>query len=194
MTCCKCGADKAEGKRCAACATAYRSVWVTRNKDKIAKYGHKFFKAHYVKRPRKAKRSLAEKRAAEKAYRERNKAAIAADQRVRYAVAKAGRAAYCASWKKTNKANVAAYTHARRARERAAPGAFTAEEFIRICSDQGGACFDCGIVIALTVGHLIPLSQPGTSNYPENIIGQCQRCNSKQGRNIHPSVLESAVA
>lgn len=80
-----------------------------------------------------------------------------------------------------------AYWHKRRALSVNAEGHFTEAEWKRIVENQHGRCFDCGEERKLTVGHLVPLCKDG-SNWPENIVGQCQRCNSKQGQKLHPSV------
>lgn len=92
------------------------------------------------------------------------------------------------NWERLRKVHLT-YWHKRRAIQSSAEGLFTREEWLAICEKQRDRCFDCGEERKLTIGHLVPLSKGG-SNWPDNIVGQCQRCNSKQGSQLHPSVKE----
>lgn len=99
--------------------------------------------------------------------------------------------AYRDAWRKKNwdrlKAVYNGYYRKRRALLAGAEGTFTEDEWLAITERQHGRCFDCGEERKLTIGHLVPLSKGG-SNWPTNIVGQCLRCNSKQGTKIHPSI------
>ena len=83
------------------------------------------------------------------------------------------------------------YWRKRRALLANAEGSFTQDEWLAICERQNGKCFDCGQERRMTIGHLVPLCKGG-SNWPSNIVAQCQRCNSSQGQRIHPSLLEAS--
>lgn len=87
-----------------------------------------------------------------------------------------------------NRESYYAYSRARRALKRNAPGSgLSAEQWRGIIASQHGKCFDCGARERLTVGHLIPLSRGGWHD-PSNVAGQCLRCNLQQGTKIHPSL------
>jgi hypothetical protein len=49
-------------------------------------------------------------------------------------------------------------------------------------------CHDCSSKDKLTIGHLIPLCYPISSNNIENIIRQCWECNKRQSTFIHEKV------
>ena len=76
----------------------------------------------------------------------------------------------------------------RRARMAKAEGKFTPEDWRRVVVGQESRCFDCGERCKLTIGHLRPIVRGGRHS-PENIVGQCRRCNSVQGQRIHPILL-----
>jgi 5-methylcytosine-specific restriction endonuclease McrA len=69
--------------------------------------------------------------------------------------------------------------------ERRRPGDCSEREWQHIVEHQGRKCFDCGEKKPLTKGHLIPVAHPNASHNPENIVGQCRSCNSKQNIRIH---------
>lgn len=73
----------------------------------------------------------------------------------------------------------------RRARLLSAEGSWTENDWFKILEHHCHRCVDCGRSdVKLTVGHAIPLCRGG-SNYPNNLIPQCQQCNSSQGIKIH---------
>lgn len=114
----------------------------------------------------------ARKSASDRAYRVANREALDAKKRA-YVATPQGKA--------VRKAAGTAY----RARRHGAPGRLRARDWRATVERQGGRCIDCGDLVALTVGHLVPLSREGT-NDPANIVGQCAPCNSRQGTKIHP--------
>ncbi len=57
-----------------------------------------------------------------------------------------------------------------------------------IAASKEGTSAPNGKAMKLTRGHAVPLCKGG-SNSIINIIPQCLRCDLKQGRNIHPSVV-----
>ena len=97
-------------------------------------------------------------------------------------------------WQKVYPGKANARNHKRRARVKGVPGDFTDEEFQMKVDSQNGLCFDCKKPFdntktgRVTRGHLIPVSQPGSTNDISNLVAQCQSCNSKQYTKIHPSV------
>lgn len=91
-------------------------------------------------------------------------------------------------WKNKNPDKILAYRiksdHKRRARERDAPGQFSAEDFNTLCAKYGNRCLKCGRSnwdVFLTADHVILLSAGG-SNWIDNIQPLCQPCNSSKGR------------
>lgn len=67
----------------------------------------------------------------------------------------------------------------RRAHKKRAGGTHTAADLRRQYVVQSGHCFWCdvGLGVRYHVDHLIPLSRPGTSNDPWNIVLACAPCN-----------------
>jgi 5-methylcytosine-specific restriction endonuclease McrA len=93
-------------------------------------------------------------------------------------------------WKKANPGRVKVNNQKRRAAKKEAAGSVTYAQWEAVCKKQKGKCYDCGRAdVKLTMGHGVPL-YAGGSHDVSNIIAQCQRCNCKQGKRIHPEFLE----
>lgn len=79
------------------------------------------------------------------------------------------------------------YVHARRAKRRDNGGSYTPEEWKALCSLYDYRCLCCGEIFEfddLTVDHVVPIAQGGTSNI-ENLQPLCLPCNqSKHDRII----------
>ena len=67
----------------------------------------------------------------------------------------------------------------------------------RVHERSGGRCHYCGIEKKLlTIDHVVPLAQGGTS-YITNLVGACSKCNSAKGqlsaevfiRNVLPGLI-----
>lgn len=86
-------------------------------------------------------------------------------------------------WRSKNPDKVLALNNNRRARELAAAGSFTAEEWASKCAEYHNKCAYCRQATKLTVQHVIPLSRNGPNDI-SNIVPACQSCNSKIGTNI----------
>ena len=71
--------------------------------------------------------------------------------------------------------------HRYRARHREAEGHFTAAEWIGLVTQFGGVCGYCGAEGPLQADHRVPLCRGGT-NFIENIIPACARCNQRKGK------------
>lgn len=86
------------------------------------------------------------------------------------------------AWRRRNPEAILAHNHARRARERRSAGRWTAKDIALIYEAQRGRCAYC--LSALEGGyhrdHVVPLSQPGASNWPWNIALSCQPCNNRK--------------
>ena len=67
----------------------------------------------------------------------------------------------------------------RRARELAAEGSHTTAEWIALLEEHGYRCTYCGTDGPLEPDHRIPLARGGT-NYIENILPACRRCNTRK--------------
>lgn len=67
----------------------------------------------------------------------------------------------------------------RRGRMRAAAGSFTQAEWVTLVAEYGGRCAYCGREAPLQVEHRIPLAKGG-SNFIENILPACARCNARK--------------
>jgi 5-methylcytosine-specific restriction endonuclease McrA len=68
----------------------------------------------------------------------------------------------------------------RRARERAAEGEHTTEEWTALCHAYDNRCLRCGDEGPLTVDHIVPLTRGGTHNLA-NLQPLCARCNVSKG-------------
>ena len=74
---------------------------------------------------------------------------------------------------------VVQFSHARRARVRAASGKFTSREWMALKDACGHICLCCGTKNKLTADHVIPLARGG-SNDISNIQPLCKTCNFKK--------------
>jgi 5-methylcytosine-specific restriction endonuclease McrA len=88
---------------------------------------------------------------------------------------------YSKRWRARNPEKVTAANASRRARLKAAPGAYTASDVRDCLVTQGARCFYCLASLAdgYHVDHMTPLARGG-SNGPENIVCSCPTCNSKK--------------
>lgn len=127
--------------------------------------------------------------AAHKDWAARNREAVNAYSREYYIQNRAKKRMQKLTWKINNPDAVRVMVHRRRAAYKAG-GHLSAAQWRGICEGQDHKCFDCGEAKPLTIGHIVPLSKGG-GNHAENIIAQCQSCNSKQGRQIHPKFREA---
>jgi 5-methylcytosine-specific restriction endonuclease McrA len=69
---------------------------------------------------------------------------------------------------------------ARRARQKAAEGRFTAADIRALETRQRGKCACCGKKRNLAVDHIVPLAKGGT-NWPNNLQLLCTSCNCAKG-------------
>ncbi len=70
--------------------------------------------------------------------------------------------------------------HKRKARMLGCDGAFTTEEWKRLCDHYGNVCLCCGEQKPLTVDHVVPISLGG-ANSIDNIQPLCGTCNRAKG-------------
>lgn len=68
----------------------------------------------------------------------------------------------------------------RRAREKAAVGTFTAQEWVDLCAQYDNQCLCCGKATKLVRDHVRPLALGGTNDI-SNIQPLCQPCNRRKG-------------
>ncbi len=68
-----------------------------------------------------------------------------------------------------------------RARRLNVPGKLTTQQVLDLFESQNDTCLACGLIGDLTLDHVIPLTDPRSTNLPENTQGLCRHCNlSKQ--------------
>ncbi len=83
-----------------------------------------------------------------------------------------------------NRDRYRSYQHQYRSQKLKNGGSHTAEDIQRQYESQQGRCFWCSEhVTAYHVDHVIPLSRGG-SDYPENIVITCPRCNTSKNDKI----------
>jgi 5-methylcytosine-specific restriction endonuclease McrA len=100
--------------------------------------------------------------------------------------------AYNQAYDKANPKKALARRWKRIARVKAAEGTFQASDIITIFESQNHTCLACKQQKPLTIDHIIPISRGGT-NWPSNLQGLCQSCNSrKSDRTWNEFLLEVA--
>lgn len=62
-------------------------------------------------------------------------------------------------------------------------GSYTQEDWDALCARYGNKCLWCDVKTALTVDHVVPLSQGG-SNTIDNLQPLCARCNGRKHSRI----------
>ena len=137
--------------------------------------------------------------AASKAYREQHREKILEQQRVWNAHNSERLKPYRANYYRVNKEEICARERERYAREYAAEpekyrakfherrarihsngGSYTTEEWRELCKRYGNICLRCFAKTRLTVDHIVPVSQGGTSDI-ENLQPLCRYCNTVKG-------------
>jgi 5-methylcytosine-specific restriction endonuclease McrA len=134
---------------------AYAREWLQRNAQKARDAVRRWNKAHPEQR-RAAKRLYYAR------HRVQHKAVMAAYHRAHPEVLRAKSNAY-------------------RARGRQAEGHFTSREWLALVESHGRRCAYCGVAAPLEVDHRIPLDRGGT-NWINNILPACRRCNGAKHR------------
>lgn len=89
-------------------------------------------------------------------------------------------------WNQENKELKRIYCQNRRAMKAKNGGKLTIQEWELIKTEQDYKCWDCGSKTELTMGHAIPISKGGRTDY-FNILAQCMPCNHKQAQNVNPT-------
>lgn len=69
------------------------------------------------------------------------------------------------------------------AKRKANGGNFTTDEWLDLCSSFGNVCVGCGTDERLTIDHIIPITQGGSSGI-ENLQPLCKPCNSSKGSRV----------
>ncbi len=121
------------------------------------------------------------------------RAKAAARLRARYAADPVPHRQRALAWARANPEKACALTQRRRARQAAAPGDFTVEEFAALCEAHDHRCVYCGCHTKLTADHVIPLSRGG-SNYISNIVPACRPCNASKGTRTAEEFLAARAA
>jgi 5-methylcytosine-specific restriction endonuclease McrA len=113
----------------------------------------------------------------------RKEYALHTDRIAKYAQtskAVASRKALVKRYQKEHPKRYAEYTRVRNHRKRGNGGSYTADEWQALCVKYNYRCVCCRQVKPLTVDHVIPISQGGTSLI-DNLQPLCRECNSKKG-------------
>jgi len=103
----------------------------------------------------------------------------AAKNRLYYARHKEERNAHNAIYFREHPEVVLAKWQNYRARKRDAEGSFTSAEWLTLVATHKKCCAYCGDAGPLEADHRLPLSRGG-SNYIENILPACRRCNARK--------------
>jgi 5-methylcytosine-specific restriction endonuclease McrA len=98
-------------------------------------------------------------------------------------------------WQIENPDRVRVNIENRRARLANAPGFYSEQDVIEMLNRQGRKCHYCGCDVSSgkhTVDHSIPISRGG-SNWPENLVVSCARCNAIKGVKTPPEFYEYLI-
>lgn len=97
---------------------------------------------------------------------------------------------YKKEYKKRNRDKFSMLESRRRARKAGSGGSHTIEQRREKFLQLGNVCYYCGIPGEMTVDHMIPISRGGT-DFVDNIVPACQRCNSKKHDRTAQEFFES---
>ena len=125
------------------------------------------------------KRNAAKAREAMSRWRAAHREQDRANKRDYYARNPERSKAAVAAYRLANPEVVRVVRRLRRAREVAAVGAYATAQWLELVGLYGGRCGYCGIAATLEPDHRVPLSRGG-SNFIENIIPCCRRCNTRK--------------
>ena len=186
--CSKCGTTKpaaafSKSKRekdglksyCGGCGSVMRHAWYLRNAEREIAKTAEWQKANPERKKRIAKHTYfnnhESRRGRAKAAYDRNKEAILATSRAKYATD----AAY--------RAKMVANSNRRCVRKMNAAGSCTVAEWVSILEEYNHCCAYClrheSIVGKMSMDHMTPLARGGT-NDPDNIAPACRPCNSSK--------------
>jgi 5-methylcytosine-specific restriction endonuclease McrA len=88
---------------------------------------------------------------------------------------------WVSAWQKKNPEKTRGMRQRTSARRRSNyQGSFTAAEWTALCAFYDNRCCCCGATAPLTVDHIVPVSQGGTSDI-SNIQALCSTCNARKG-------------
>jgi len=131
------------------------------------------------------KRNAEKAREAMRRWRERHPEAHRAENAAYYARHSERLKRRIEDYHRANPAIVHAKSQKHRALRLAADGSFTASEWKVLVDAYGGRCAYCGEFAKLEPDHRVALSRGG-SNWIENILPACHRCNARKQRMGEP--------
>ena len=139
-----------------------------KNPDRRREYGREWIRRN----PEKAREAM-------RRWRQRHPEKHNAQGRDYYARHKQRLAPYFATYIRTHRELRQAIRARRRSRELSAEGNHTSEQWLALLQTYGYRCTYCGADGPLEPDHRVPLARGGT-NYIENIVPACRRCNTRK--------------
>ena len=139
-----------------------------KNPERRREYGREWMRRN----PGKAREAM-------RRWRQRHPEKHNAQGRDYYARHKQSLASYFATYIRTHRELRQAIRARRRSRELAAEGNHTTEQWLALLRTYGHRCAYCDAAGPLEPDHRIPLARGGT-NYIENIVPACRRCNTRK--------------
>lgn len=97
-------------------------------------------------------------------------------------------------WRRNNLDKKRQLNQAYRARKAVSRGSYTVEDLKHIYKCQNGVCPSCKRAFSfddLSVDHIIPISWPDSSNWPNNIQLLCRSCNSSKSNHTDKDFRET---
>jgi len=89
---------------------------------------------------------------------------------------------YHREWSATNRDKECASSNRRRSLKAGDGGSYTAEEWLALCAQYDNQCIGPGPHGGkLTVDHVIPVGQPGSTSNIDNLQPLCKSCNVRKG-------------
>ncbi len=151
--CCQCEREKTRKNPK---KLAYMKIYAERNKARIAEYQSKYY--------------------------EENAEKIKEYAKGRYQEKKPTMLMQMKEWRENNKESMRQYSKARKARNRCAEGAHTAQDIRKLERLQRMKCAYCRSCLkgGYHLDHIVPLALGGT-NWPHNLQLLCQTCNLSKG-------------
>jgi 5-methylcytosine-specific restriction endonuclease McrA len=120
-----------------------------------------------------------------KEYRQANAEKLDQRRRAYYAEHKDERRAYERAHNKAHPDRRRVIHHNRKARQKAIPGSYTAQDVQDQLKRQKKKCYWCHEKLTkYHVDHIVPVTREGSSNGPDNLVLACPTCNTKRGNKL----------
>src|SRR5260221_3333311 len=168
-----------------------RAYYEAHRQEKLV-YQRKYRAAHMAQEHERnqRRRGNPQRLAYDKQYREANKDKIRETKRRWVQINRVRHTESGKAWRQANiyraRHNGIIQKHRRRARLLALEGSFTAADTVAQYQRQKGRCYYCQRKLNndCEIEHVVPITRPGSSNAPSNIVIACPSCNRHKGNKL----------